>query len=85
MTSISVIVPCYNVESYIEEGLRSVLQQTYSAREIICVDDGSQDKTITIIRKLQDEFPNKIFLYLNEKNRGATYTRNRGLAISRGD
>ena len=85
MTSISVIVPCYNVESYIEEGLRSVLKQTYPAREIICVDDGSKDKTISIIRKLQDEFPNKVFLYINENNRGATYTRNRGLAISRGD
>ncbi len=85
MMSISVIIPCYNVETYIEEGLQSVLNQTHPAREIICIDDGSTDNTIKIIRNLQEKFPNKIFLYLNEKNRGATYTRNRGLAIAKGD
>ena len=83
--SISVIIPCYNVEKYIEEGLFSVLNQTHPAKEIICIDDGSTDNTIKIIRNLQEKFPNKIYLYLNEKNRGATYTRNRGLAISKGD
>ena len=83
--SISVIIPCYNVETYIEEGLLSVLNQTHPAREIICIDDGSTDNTIKIIRNLQEKFPNKIYLYLNEKNRGATYTRNRGLAIAKGD
>ncbi|MFN0188213.1 MAG: glycosyltransferase family 2 protein [Bacteroidia bacterium] len=85
MISISVIIPCYNVETYIEEGLLSVLNQTHPAREIICIDDGSSDNTIKIIRNLQEKFPNKIYLYLNEKNRGATYTRNRGLAIAKGD
>ena len=85
MMSISVIIPCYNVETYIEEGLLSVLNQTHPAREIICIDDGSTDNTIKIIRNLQEKFPNKIYLYLNEKNRGATYTRNRGLAIAKGD
>jgi glycosyltransferase involved in cell wall biosynthesis len=85
MISISVIIPCYNVETYIEEGLHSVLNQTHPAKEIICIDDGSTDNTINIIRKLQEKYPNKIYLYLNEKNRGATYTRNRGLAISKGD
>lgn len=83
--SISVIIPCYNVETYIEEGLLSVLNQTLPAREIICIDDGSSDNTIQIIRNLQEKYPNKIYLYLNEKNRGATYTRNRGLAIAKGD
>ncbi|MBK7964613.1 MAG: glycosyltransferase family 2 protein [Bacteroidetes bacterium] len=67
MISISVIIPCYNVETYIEEGLHSVLKQTHPAKEIICIDDGSSDNTINIIRKLQEEFPNKIYLYLNEK------------------
>ncbi|MBK9639445.1 MAG: glycosyltransferase family 2 protein [Bacteroidetes bacterium] len=85
MISISVIIPCYNVEKYIEEGLLSVLNQTHPAKEIICIDDSSTDDTIKIIRNLQEKFPNKIFLYLNEKNRGATYTRNRGLAIAKGD
>lgn len=85
MVTISVIIPCYNVEKYIEEGLLSVLNQELPAKEILCIDDGSTDKTIQIIRALQEKYPNKIFLYLNEKNRGATYTRNRGLAIAKGD
>ena len=85
MISISVIIPCYNVEAYIEVGLLSVIHQSQPAKEIICIDDGSTDNTISIIRKLQEQFPNRIFLYLNEKNRGATYTRNRGLAIAKGD
>lgn len=85
MVNISVIVPCYNVETYIEDGLRSVLKQTLAPKEIICVDDCSKDNTIRIIRRLQEEFPNRIHLYINEKNRGATYTRNRGLVIAKGE
>lgn len=85
MTTISVIIPCYNVATFIEEGLRTVLNQTYAAKEIICVDDCSKDETVSIIRRIQDEFPGKIHLYINEKNRGATYTRNRGLIIARGE
>lgn len=85
MINISVIVPTYNVAEYIEEGLLSVLGQTYPAYEIICVDDGSTDGTIEIIKTLQSKYPNKIALFFNETNRGATYTRNKGLAISKGD
>lgn len=85
MINISVIVPCYNVETFIEDGLRSVLKQTLAPKEIICVDDCSKDNTIRIIRRLQEEFPNRIHLYINEKNRGATYTRNRGLVMAKGE
>lgn len=84
-TQISVIVPCYNVEEYIDEGLRSVLTQTFAPLEILCIDDGSSDNTVSIIRELQKEFPDRIRLLVNEQNRGATYTRNRGLAIARGE
>ncbi len=85
MINISVIIPSYNVEAYIEDGLRSVLEQTQAPLEIICVDDCSTDNTVTIIQKFQAEFPNRIHLIINEKNMGATYTRNRGLAVSKGE
>lgn len=85
MINISVVIPCFNVEAYIEEGLRTVLSQTVLPLEIICVDDGSKDNTIDIIRKMQLEFPNKIQLFVNDGNRGATYTRNRGLAVAKGE
>lgn len=82
---ISVVIPCYNVAAYIEEALRSVILQTHPPIEIICVDDHSSDETIAIIQKLQKEFPDRITLMINDANRGATYTRNRGLAIAKGD
>ncbi|MBK9318340.1 MAG: glycosyltransferase family 2 protein [Bacteroidetes bacterium] len=85
MTSISVIIPTYNVAEYIEEGLLSVLGQTCPAHEIICVDDGSTDDTVKIIKNLQLKYPDKILLFINETNRGATYTRNKGLAIATGE
>lgn len=85
MISISVIIPTYNVAEYIEEGLQSVLDQTYPCFEIICVDDGSTDKTVEIIKKIQERHPQKIFLFQNDQNRGATYSRNKGLAIAKGD
>lgn len=83
--TISVVIPCYNVSVYIEEALRSVLEQTLPPIEIICVDDHSTDDTVAIIENLQQEFPGKINLMVNDANRGATYTRNRGLAVARGD
>lgn len=82
---ISVIMPSYNVEEYIDEGLRSILNQTYAPKEIIVIDDGSTDRTRDIIRSLQAEFPDRIQLLVNDRNRGATYTRNRGLAVATGE
>ena len=84
-TTISVVVPCYNVAFYIEEGLRSVIAQSAPPLEIICVDDGSSDETVEIVKRLQIEFPGKIQMLINDGNRGATYTRNRGLAVARGE
>lgn len=85
MISISVVIPCYNVEEYIEEGLRSILLQTKPALEVLCIDDGSTDGTVEIIKQQQKEYPDRIKLYINDDNRGATYSRNRGLAIATGD
>lgn len=85
MTSISVVIPCYNVEEYIGEGIRSILLQTQPALEILCIDDGSTDRTVEIIKQLQKTNPGLIKLYINDDNRGATYSRNRGLAIARGE
>lgn len=85
LPSVSVIIPTYNVEVYIEEALRSILEQTVAPLEIICVDDGSTDRTVEIMHTLMEEFPGRINLLINETNRGATYTRNRGLAVARGE
>jgi len=82
MLTISVVIPCYNVAEYIEEAVQSVINQTKQCDEIICVDDCSTDNTIQKIEALQQKYPSLIKLLKNEKNEGANYSRNKGLAAA---
>ena len=50
---ISVIMPCYNTEQYVEETLKSVLNQSFKDYEIICLNDGSTDGTLEILKRYQ--------------------------------
>jgi glycosyltransferase involved in cell wall biosynthesis len=84
MSKVSVIIPCYNVEKYIDECIHSVLTQTHQDVEIICVNDGSTDNTLSILNKHQSNHPDKIKV-LSFNNQGAPASRNRGLGISTGD
>ena len=82
MSTISVVIPCYNVANYIKEAIESVLHQTKQCEEIICVDDCSSDNTVAIIKELQLQYPSKIKLLQNENNQGANYSRNKGLHVA---
>ena len=75
---ITVIVPTYNVEKYIDECLTSILDQTYENIEIIVVDDCSSDNTFEIIKKYQNK-DSRIKILRNEVNKGVSYSRNVGL------
>ncbi len=79
---VSVIVPVYNIETYLRECLNSVLAQTYSNVEVILIDDGSTDTSNEICREYceRDE---RFFLYRKE-NGGASSARNYGLNHARG-
>ena len=55
MNKVSVIIPAYNAEKYLEECLESVCGQTYQKLEIIVVDDGSKDATASIKKKYQEQ------------------------------
>ena len=79
----SVIIPCFNVEQYIEECLDSVLKQTYSKIEIICIDNNSVDKTFEKLNQFKDNYPDKIILDYEPK-KGATAARNKGLSLAKG-
>lgn len=79
---ISVILPCYNMEKYVEETMESVLNQSLKDFEIICLNDGSTDGTLQILNKYQNLYPN-IHVISNE-NRGAAYERNIGIQSSKG-
>lgn len=80
---ISIIVPAYNIENYIERSIRSIMNQTYSNLEIIIVDDGSTDKTGIIIDRLAKE--DQRIIPIHEKNGGVSAARNIGLDIAKGE
>lgn len=82
MPKVSVIVPIYNAENYLEECLNSLLGQTYSDFEIICVDDGSMDRSLEILREYESR-DDRISV-LTQKNRYAGVARNAGMEQAKG-
>lgn len=80
---LSVIVPIYNVEPYLERCVHSILNQTYPNIEIILVDDGSPDKCGEICDKLAQQ--DKRIKVIHKKNGGLSDARNAGLDIASGD
>lgn len=80
----SVVMPVYNAERFLEETLRSVMNQTIKDIEIICVNDCSKDKSVEIIKKLQKE-DKRIVLLENETNMKVSQTRNNGVRIAKAD
>jgi len=80
---VSVIIPMYNDQDYVADALESVIAQTYSNLEIICIDDHSQDQSRKIVQGYQDTFPIKLFTLT--KNHGPSYARNQGIESSSGE
>ena len=80
---ISIIVPVYNVEKYLERCLKSICNQTYSDIEIILVNDGSPDNSHIII----EEFKNRDerIKIINKTNGGLSSARNAGIKVAKGD
>jgi len=81
---ISVIMACYNAAPYVEEAVTSVLRQTWPHTEVIVVDDGSQDASTDIVKRLAAEHPDRIRLK-HLKHSGPYPARNLGLSHARGD
>lgn len=79
MEKVSIIIPAYNAEKYIERCLKSVIAQKYENKEIIVIDDGSTDKTEEKINK----YINKI-KYIKKKNGGLSEARNVGIEKATG-
>ena len=79
MTRLSVVIPMYNVEPYVERCIRSLLQQDLPSDDykIICVNDGSPDGSGLIDERLQKEYHNIILI--NQQNQGVSRARNRGI------
>ena len=84
MPNVSVIVPVYNVEDYIERCMKSLINQTLKDIEIIVVNDGSTDKSETKIKKYLDKYPDKIKYFVKE-NGGLSDARNYGMQYATGE
>ncbi len=80
---ISVIIPMYNAEPFIERCVRSVLNGIYQNIEILCIDDGSTDGTLDLVRHLRDE--DKRIIVLEQDHAGVSAARNHGLRKAKGN
>lgn len=77
---VSIIIPVYRADEYIEDTLESVRKQTYSNWELILVADGEQDSTIPVIEEyIQKTEERRIRLFVQNQNQGAALARNRGV------
>lgn len=84
MPEVSVIVPVYNVEKYLEKCLNSLVNQTLENIEIIIVNDGTKDNSEEIIKKFMEKYPQKI-VYLKKENGGLSDARNYGMPYAKGE
>lgn len=83
MAKVAIIVPVYNVEKYLRKCLDSLINQTLKDIEIICINDGSTDKSLEILKEYKNR-DSRIIL-LNPKNSGQSVARNRGIEIAKGE
>ena len=81
---LSVVIPVYNVEKYIEKCLGSLCGLEI-ANEIIVINDGSSDNSLEIIKKFKNEHENENIIIINQENKGISKTRNVGLRESKGE
>lgn len=80
---VSVLIPCYNAERFLQKALDSIIGQAYTNLEIIVIDDGSTDNTSNILHRYATK-DSRVKFYKNHENRKLIYTLNRGIEIASG-
>ena len=81
---ISIIVPVYNAENYIEDCVNSILHQSFSDWELLLIDNGSEDNSLELCKKLANE-EKRICVLHQEANGGVSAARNLGMARAKGN
>jgi len=82
-SKISVVVPCYNGEQFLDKAIESVASQTYKNLEIIIINDGSNDRTENIVKAWQNK-DSRVRYVKHKKNKGLAVARNTGIRVSVG-
>lgn len=82
MCKVSVIVPVYNVEKYLQKALQCLINQTLTDIEVICINDGSTDGCSQILEQFAKN--DSRLIVINQENRGQGFSRNRAIELSRG-
>ena len=77
MPKVSVIIPCYNTEKYLKECLDSVINQTLKDIEIICINDGSTDNSLEILKEYAQK--DERIKLIDRENKGVAKSRNEGI------
>jgi glycosyltransferase involved in cell wall biosynthesis len=80
--TVSVVMPVYNCEAYLTDSIGSILAQTFTDWELICVDDGSRDGSLEVLRRYERADPR--VRVISRPNTGVTRARNDGIAVARG-
>mgnify|MGYP003296776713 CR=1 FL=1 len=81
MHQISVIVPIYNAELYLGKCIESLINQDYTALQIILVDDGSTDNSFAIMKEYEEKYENVELFHFDEKSGAAGKPRNKGMQV----
>ena len=79
---VSIIIPIYNGEKHLAECLDTIQNQTYTNLEIICINDGSRDKSLSILKEYQKK--DDRFIVIDQKNAGQSKARNEGIRRASG-
>ncbi|HGH5986104.1 glycosyltransferase [Proteus mirabilis] len=87
MIKISVIVPVYNAEEYIENSIISLMEQTLDQTQFIIINDGSTDNSLQLINKIVENYPKRKqdTIIIDRKNKGVSSTRAEGLSLATGE
>lgn len=84
LVEISIVMPCYNVESYVEQALESILNQDFKNYEVIAIDDGSKDDTLKKLNEFKKKHIDLNLKIYSDSNHGQGYQRNKALGYALG-
>ena len=83
MPKVSIVVPCYNIQKYVGRCIESLLAQTFTDFELILVNDGSTDDTLSILKEYEKK--DSRIIVLEKENGGLSDARNAGMKIAKGE